>query len=85
MKITDSAINAILNIMKSKELDTKTVFLEIGIFNGNLGLGFTKELTGKVNFFGELGAIVSEDVDATNIIVDYGEVNKKKGLIFLGV
>ena len=84
MKITDSASIAITNVMKSKGLNPKTTFLEIGVFEGNLGIGFTREPIGKTVKYGELNVVITSQVDTAGIIVDYGEVNGKRGLIFLG-
>jgi hypothetical protein len=84
MQITDSAKNAILNVMKSKGLDIATTFLEIGVFEGNLGLGFTRNPIGTIVKNGDLSVVISSKVDTTGVIVDYGEVNGKLGLIFTG-
>jgi hypothetical protein len=84
MKITESANQMIVYTMKKKGLDPSKVFLEIGIFNGDLGMGFTREPFGKIMKEGELNLVLSGQVDADNLTVDYGEVDGKKGLIFLG-
>ncbi len=85
MEITESAVNSILNIMKSKGLNPKNTFFEIGIFEGNLGLGFTREKIGKIVKKGDLTIIVASTIESENIKIDFGEVNGKKGLVFLGV
>lgn len=85
MKITDSAWQTIVKIMKSKNLNPKNTFLEIGVFEGNLGISFTKEPIGKRLQFGELNVVVSGDVECNpDLVIDFGEINNKKGLIFLG-
>lgn len=84
MKITESAANAILQVMIRKGLNPKKTFLEIGVFEGNLGLGFTQDRHGKVIHFGPLVVVVASNVDTTGVVVDFGEIDGRKGLIFLG-
>lgn len=84
MKITESASQIVVHTMKKKGLDPTKVFLEIGIFEGNLGLGFTREPFGKIIKQGELNLVVSDGVDSSNMTIDYGEIDGKRGLIFLG-
>jgi hypothetical protein len=84
MKITNAAAEAIVNVMKTKGLDPKKFCLEIGVFDGNLGLGFTNEMKGKTIEFGELRVVINRQVDSNGVTVDYGEVKGTKGLIFLG-
>lgn len=84
MRITEAATNAIINVMKSKGLDTKKTYLEIGVFEGNLGIGFTREPVGKTIKSGELMLVTSSKLDTEGVIIDFGEVNGKMGLIFLG-
>lgn len=84
MRITQSASEAIINVMKSKKLDPRNIFLEIGVFDGNLGLGFTREPIGKTLKQGDLNIVVSNEIDSEGVVVDFGELNGKKGLIFLG-
>lgn len=84
MKITDSARNAILHVMEKKGLDRNTTFLEIGVFEGNLGMGFTREKIGRSIKSGDLTLIISSNLDLNGMTVDYGKINDKEGLIFLG-
>ena len=84
MRITDNAIKAIIHIMKSKGLDTKKTFFEIGVFNGNLGISFTRESMGNIIENGELTIVISNDVDKSDFVIDFVESNGKKGIIFLG-
>jgi hypothetical protein len=84
MQITKPAVNAILDVMKSKGLDPKTTFLEIGVFEGNLGIGFTRDKIGRIMKHGDLTVILASNLDTTGVVVDFGEINKRKGLIFLG-
>ena len=84
MKITESASQIITDIMRKKGLNPKTTYLEIGDFNGDLGLGFTREPFGKIMKQGELNFVISGKKDLEGMTVDYGEINGKRGLIFLG-
>jgi|LakMenE18May11ns_1017448.scaffolds.fasta_scaffold9898312_4 hypothetical protein len=84
MRITDSATSAILNVMKSKGLDVTTTFLEIGVYDGNLGMSFTRNPIGTTMKNGELSIVISSKVNTTGIVIDYGQVGEKTGLIFLG-
>lgn len=84
MKITEIAAQIILEVMLKKGLNPKSVFLEVGIFNGNLGLGFTREKNGKILHFDLLTVIISGKVDATGVVIDFGEINGRKGLTFIG-
>jgi hypothetical protein len=82
MKITDSAVEAILSTMKKKGLDPKKTFLEVGIFDGNLGIGFTREGFGRKIKNNDLTVVVTNNIDSANIVIDYNEINGRKGLIF---
>lgn len=84
MKITESASQIIVQTMRKKGLDPDKVFFEIGVFEGNLGLGFTREPLGKIVKQGELNLVVSNEVDSDDMTIDYGEIDGKKGIIFLG-
>jgi hypothetical protein len=84
MRITDSAAQAIVQVMKSKGLNPENTFLEIGVFEGNLGMGFTRDALGKRVKSGDLTIVISSEVDASGVVIDFGETNGKKGLIFLG-
>ena len=82
MKITDSAVEAILSTMNKKGLDPKKTFLEVGIFDGNLGIGFTREALGRKIKNNDLTVVVTNNIDSANIVIDYNEINGRKGLIF---
>lgn len=84
MKITEAAAHAILQVMIKKGLNPKTTFLEIGVFEGNLGLGFTRERMGRLVHFGPLGVVIASNVDTTGVVVDLVEHDGRKGLIFKG-
>ena len=82
MFITLKAVDAILKTMESKGLDPKTVFMEIGIFDGNLGIAFTRDKFGKVIDLGGLNVIFQNNLEFEDITVDFVEVDGKTGLIF---
>ena len=90
MKITDKAAQAILGVMFKKGLDPKTFFLEIGLFSnamgksGKFGMAFTQDKDGQLLQFGQLTVIVNHDIDTTGVVIDFGEVNGRFGLIFSG-
>ena len=68
--------------MKKKGLDPKKTFLEVGIFDGNLGIGFTREALGRKIKNNDLTVVVTNNIDSANIVIDYNEINGRKGLIF---
>lgn len=84
MRVTEPAVDAILEVMRKKGLSPKTTFLEIGIFEGNLGLGFTKDRHGKIITYKNLSIVIANDVDTTGVVVDFKEIKGRKGLIFTG-
>lgn len=84
MKITDAAVKAILDVMASNGMDTKTTFLEIGVFKGAIGLGFTRDRIGVMDKYGDLNVMIDPSIDTTGVVIDFGEIEGKRGLIFLG-
>lgn len=84
MKITDTAVEAILDVMDRKQLDPNRIFFEMKILpNGAVGIGFSQECGGEIQQFGRLSAIIDKQIDADGVVIDFGEVNGKKGIIFL--
>lgn len=83
MKITETATNAIIGVMKKKGLDPKKTFLEVGLFEGNLGMTFSRDRVGRTIQFGDLTVVVQNNVDSDGVVIDFGEVNGRMGLIFL--
>lgn len=84
MNLTEAARDAIIGVMKKKDLDTKEWFLEFRIVNnGAIGLGFTKTPLRQVLEFGELNLTVDEVIDTEGMMVDYGENDGRKGLFFI--
>lgn len=84
MRITDEAADAILGVMSSSGLDPNTTYLEVGVFEGNLGLGFTQRRYGRKLKFGGLSVVVADNIDTTGVLVDVGEHEGRKGLVFKG-
>lgn len=84
MKLTESAITAILHVMKKRKLDTKKVVFEFHLLdNGGVGIGFTRDRQGVPHQYGDLTVMVGNGVDMSGTTVDFGEVNGRMGLIFL--
>lgn len=84
MQITESAKKAILDVMRAKRLDPGEVFLEISFKDNALGLGFTREQSGKATKYGELVAVIDYAVDTSGIIMDFGNIEGRSGFIFTG-
>ena len=84
MRVTDPAADAILKVMQKKNLDPSKYFLEVGVFEGNLGLAFTKNRHGRALRFGALTVVVASNVDTTGVVVDFREIDGRKGLLFTG-
>jgi hypothetical protein len=84
MKLTDSAAEAILGVMKRRKLDPKKIVFEFRLLeNGAVGIGFNQERQGQAQQYGDLTVMIGYGVDMGNTIVDFGEVKGKKGIIFL--
>jgi hypothetical protein len=84
MRITESAAKAILQVMVKKGLNPKQVHFEIGMFDGSFGIRFNKDRHGKIMQFGPLTVVVADNVDTTGVVLDFGEINGRKGLLFTG-
>ena len=83
MKLTNSAIDAILHVMKSREMNPADWYLEFKLLNnGAVGLGFTKQAAQQILTFGELRLTVDGMIDTQGVVLDYSEVNGKQGLLF---
>lgn len=83
MKLTNSARNAILQVMKSRGLEPSQWFMEFKLLkNGAVGLGFTPEPDEQILTFGELRLTVDGMIDTTGVVLDFGEVDGRMGLIF---
>jgi hypothetical protein len=81
MKITPIAVKSLLEIMDARGLNTKEWCLEIRILdNGVVGIGFNK--VERDFIFGDLGIAIDERVDTEGLLIDLGEIDGKKGLIF---
>jgi len=87
MKITDSAQDAVLKVMRSKQLDPHSWYFELRLLeNGAIGIGFTKTIlnTDSVQKFGELSFIIGQNLDTDGMLIDFTEYNGKWGLVFGG-
>lgn len=83
MKISESASKVILSIMEKNNLDPKSYYLKFEIMtNGALGFTFTSE-SEKCEYHHGLGVCVDASVSMKDTFVDYGEVNGRKGIIFM--
>lgn len=84
MKFTESAITAILEVMRKRGLDPKKFVFDISIReNGSVGIGFTKDRAGVANQYGDLTVMIGHNIDMNGVVVDFGEINGRKGIIFL--
>ena len=84
MKLTESAVAAILNVMKKRRLDPNQVVFEFHLLdNGGVGIGFTRDRQGVSQQYGDLTVMVGNGVNMGNTTVDFGEIKGRMGLIFL--
>lgn len=84
MRVTENATEAIIGVMKSKGLPIDTWALEIcTLDNGALGMGFTRERQGHAIEFGKLTVMIADNVNSEGVVIDFGEVKGKQGLVFL--
>lgn len=84
MRLTDSAAAALLEVMKNRKLDPKKIVFQFHLLdNGGVGIGFTRDRQGTLQQYGELTVMVGHGVDMGETVVDFGEVNGRKGIIFL--
>jgi hypothetical protein len=85
MNLTESAVAAIVAVMNKKGLDPKEWFLEFRLLNnGAIGIGFTKTALKESYSFGELRLTIDGVIDTEGVIIDYGEFDDRKGLVFTG-
>jgi hypothetical protein len=84
MKLTESAVEVILKVMRSKDLDPDQFSLELTVLdNGAMGMGFSKNAQGKTSQLGDLTVVVDDVIDSGGVLIDLAEVNGKMGLVFL--
>lgn len=84
MKLTEPAVEAILGVMRSKDLDPNQFSLELRVLeNGALGMGFSKDAQGKTTKLGDLTVVVDDVIDSDGVVIDFVEMDGKKGLAFL--
>lgn len=84
MKITRSAVQAILGTMNRNGLDPKTTYFELDVSDGKLAVAFTNVRFGKLLQFGELKIIINSTIDETDFLIDFKMIDGRKGLIFTG-
>ncbi len=85
MRITEAAANCILNIMERKKLDPAQVAFEIKIGDrGDLSIGFNRERIGIKHHLGRLMVVVDRKINTERFVVDFKEINGRKGIIFTG-
>lgn len=82
VRITESAVRAILNIMARKGLDNTEYALDLRIIDGIAGVGFTREKDGIVRMFHDLTVNIDPRVMQQDMYLDFGEVDGKQGIIF---
>lgn len=84
MKVSNSAKDALLNIMRSKRLDPKHWYFELKLLSsGAIGIGFIKDLAQhEVQEFGELKLAIDLNLDTDDFGVDFAEHNGRRGLVF---
>jgi len=83
MKLTNSARDAILHVLKSRDMDPANWYMEFKLLdNGAVGLGFTNRTAGEVLTFGELRLTIDGMIDTEGVVLDYGEVGGRQGLLF---
>ena len=84
MRITEYAVGAILAVMEKEKLDPEGVYFGIKqMDNGALGIGFTQEPEGRVMEFEQLKVTIANNINVEGVVVDFGEIDGKRGLVFL--
>jgi len=86
MRITESAIKAIVQIMENNGLNTDVYSLYFCNSRDGQGMAFNfvKDEIGKTHQFENLKVITAFDVDMDDIVIDLRKVDGRTGLIFTG-
>ena len=87
MKITESATQAILNVMIASGLEPDVYSLHFcNPENNNEGVAFNfvEDEIGNIHQFGNLKVITALDVNMDEVVIDLREVDGRVGLIFTG-
>lgn len=84
MNITKQAATEILRVMSEVDLDIQKFAASFEFVNGGVGFSFTKDTFGKEYKFHGLRVIVDERIETEDMIIDFSEVDGRKGLIFKG-
>lgn len=80
--ITDSAVNSIISVMNKKNLDLNKVFFEIILSNKKMCIGFNCDRHGKFIKKGNLGIIIGDGLENSNIVIDFVKINDRMGIVF---
>ena len=84
MEFTEAAASVILDIMNRRGLDPKRFVFEISIKDtGAVGIGFTTDRAGTRHQYGDLVVMVGDSINMDGMVVDFGEVDGRKGIAFL--
>jgi hypothetical protein len=84
MRLTKYASEAILSVMDRIGLDPAKCYFGVKqLDNGALGIGFTEESEGETTEHGKLRVTIANNVNTENVVVDFGEVDGKQGLVFI--
>lgn len=84
MRFTDEAARAILQIMKRRSLDPRKIVFELSILaDGSIGIRFNQDRQGVSHKFGELTVMIDPRLESNQTVIDYGEIEGRKGIIFL--
>ena len=84
MRITEYAVDAITGVMEAKGLDVEKCYFSVKqLDNGALGIGFAEEPEGKIMEFGKLRVTIATNINTEGVVVDFGEVEGKQGLVFI--
>ena len=84
MKITESAVLAVLDTMKQHDLNPQNTSLILEVNKkGVFSISFSENLTGNEIDLHGLKVLISKTIDKENLIIDFCESpNKQKGLLF---
>lgn len=84
MKVSDSARDALLNVMRSQNMDPKIWYFELQLLSsGAIGIGFIKDLAQhRIETFDNLSLAIDLELDTKGFAMDFTEHNGRKGLVF---
>ena len=82
MKVTQSAAEAILEIMKKEGLDPERFSILLDQHRHGCAFEFTDEVRGLYYHFHGLNVQATQAIDVNSMIIDYVERDGKRGLVF---